>query len=635
MLCTPGFWEDAYQALKEDALSGATKARRVLIFVATDSCDSIATLQILEHVLNKDNVPYGIYPVANEAELVRHAEDMLQDDAERSIILVNCGATEDITRTLSCGPGIRIYVLDSHRPLNIRNAERENSQVLVICDDAEQAHEYVEEGLGNLLESPSSSSQSEDDSEDDEDGNEGSDDENEGGAASRKRQRRETKERRRNLRTKIQAYYDRGASFASAAGCLAYDFASHLNKDDVSCLWKAIVSLTDHYVHQRLSHDAYMRTVIEYERKISQIGSGVDLLPPSQDGQAGAANVGSKRIQYKEDCHLVMLQHWSLADALFNSPYVATRLRTWKESGKEKIELMLAKMGFPLVECQQHWTHMSPKLKQKLSQKLQECAPQFGLVNFQFASFQKEDGYASISSTDAVHAITALLEVGFYDPSGSESAAQGGASGGGSQAEDGRNGSATNGNGNGGEATDFNGVESFWAAYECLLGRKKDLVQKGLELAMLLQKVIVSVGGAQLNRRTVYQCGHFRYLNLDEAGLGENTGLLAHPLVLERLAFFLQDAHAHMGRSHKPVVIVGPKLGDKVLVVGVTGAVGAKSVESGSEAGALGGNIFSTKFKKASQGIGAEYEASGFESNVIKMPYMDVQQFMDELITDM
>ena len=56
---------------------------------------------------------------------------------------------------------------------------------------------------------------------------------------------------------------------------------------------------------------------------------------------------------------------------------------------------------------------------------------------------------------------------------------------------------------------------------------------------------------------------------------------------------------------------------------------------SGSEGGALGGNIFSTKCKKASQGIGAEYEASGFESNVIKMPYMDVQQFMDELITDM
>ena len=165
-------------------------------------------------------------------------------------------------------------------------------------------------------------------------------------------------------------------------------------------------------MHQRTSHEDYMRTVIEYERRVAQSSQE----PGSSQGDQHGANLGTKRIQYKEDCHLVMLQHWSLADALFNSPYVATRLRTWKESGREKIELMLAKMGFPLSECQQHWTHMSPKLKQKLSAKLQECAPQFGLVNFQFASFQREDGYTSVSSTDMVHAITALLEVGFYSP---------------------------------------------------------------------------------------------------------------------------------------------------------------------------------------------------------------------------
>ena len=591
MLCTPGFWEDAYQALKEDALSGATTARRVLIFVATDSCDSIATLQILEHILNKDNVPYGIYPVANEADLVNKAEDMLQDDAERSVVLVNCGATEDIREKLSCGPGIRVYVFDSHRPLHMRNAQKENSQVLVICGEEDSAHEYVEEGLGNLLDAETSSSSSEESEvEEDEEGD---------GSGSRKRQRRELRQRREGLRKRVREYYDRGASFSQAAGCVAYDFASHLNKDDIGCLWRAIVSLTDHYVHQRTSQEDYMRTVIEYERRVAQSSQE----PGSSQGDQHGANLGTKRIQYKEDCHLVMLQHWSLADALFNSPYVATRLRTWKESGREKIELMLAKMGFPLSECQQHWTHMSPKLKQKLSAKLQECAPQFGLVNFQFASFQREDGYTSVSSTDMVHAITALLEVGFYSPTEDAGSAR--------EAK----------------TSEAQVVESFWAAYESLGGKKKDLLQRGLELAMLLQKVIVSVGGAQLNRKTVYQCGHFRYLNLDEAGLGENAGLLAHPLVLERLAFFLQDAHAHMGRSHKPVVIVGPKLtGESVLVVGVSG---------NAQPGQAAGNIFSTKFKKASAGIGAVHEASGFESNVIRMPYLDVQQFMDELITDM
>ena len=245
-----------------------------------------------------------------------------------------------------------------------------------------------------------------------------------------------------------------------------------------------------------------------------------------------------------------------------------------------------------------------------------------------------------MSSTDAVHAATALLEVGIYEPRGDGS----------------------------GEVI-FDAVASFWAAYESLQGatpRSRDLQQRGLDLAMQLQRAVVSVGGVQLSRRNVYQCGHFRYLNLDEAGLGEEAALLAHPLVLERLAAFLQDAHAHMGRSHKPVVVVGPKMAAHVLVVGVTGYHGAgtagkagKTKAKAGEGEGAGkgegkgegegegdeqpeeggnekeGNVFSHKFRKAADAIGAKYEASGFESNVIRIPFQEVQQFMDELITDM
>lgn len=579
MLCTPGFWEDAYQALKEDALSGATTARRVLLFVATSSCDSIATLQILEHVLNKDNVPYGIYPVANESELVQRSEEMLQDDCERSVICIGCGANCDIRSTLSCGPGVRVYVFDSHRPLNMKNAQKDNSQVLVMCEDGE----VEDEGLGNLLDdenNASSSSSEDDDSSDESDEDEDDVDEE---ARHQKRAKRQRRERRKE-------YNARGASYSQASGCIAYDFASHLNKDDVSCLWKAIVSLTDHYIHQRLTHESYMRSVVEYERKI---GMTMDNHPPASSSVTNSAG-RTKRIQYKEDCHLVMLQHWSLADALFNSPYVATRLRTWKESGKEKIELMLAKMGFPLVECQQHWTHMSPKLKQKLTSKLQECAPQFGLVNFQFASFQKEDGYASTSSSDMVHAVTALLEVGSIGSFNSESKGEG-------EGED--------------RQTNDSGVEAFWAAYESLTGKRKDLVQKGLDLAMQVQKVLCSVAGAQLNNRRVMTCGKFRYLNLEDiGGESQHQGMFHHPLVLSRLGFFLQDAHVHMGRSRKPMLVVGPPSSNgDVMVVLINIIKGIKGIIKGI--------------------IGAE--EYGFESNVIKLPHLDVQQFLDELLINL
>ena len=255
MLCTPGYWEDAYQALKEDALGGASSARRVLIFVAIDSCDSIAALQILEVVLTKDSVPYGIYPVANEADLVKRAEEMLRDEAERSVVLINCGVTRDIRALLECGPGIRFYVFDSHRPMHFRNARKENAQVLVMCQDrGEEDLSSTVDAWGAMgdalpLDMPSSSSD-EDESDEDEDDDDGSDDEGDEEGPASKRRRKEAREERRSLRARVRAYHARGLSYAHASGCVAFDFAAHLQRDDLACLWKAIVALTDHYVHQ-------------------------------------------------------------------------------------------------------------------------------------------------------------------------------------------------------------------------------------------------------------------------------------------------------------------------------------------------------------------------------------------------
>ena len=129
----------------------------------------------------------------------------------------------------------------------------------------------------------SSSSSEESEVEEDEEGD---------GSGSRKRQRRELRQRREGLRKRVREYTTEG--LPQAARCVAYDFASHLNKDDIGCLWRAIVSLTDHYVHQRTSHEDYMRTVIEYERRVAQSPRS----PASQGDQHGA-NLGTKRIQYR------------------------------------------------------------------------------------------------------------------------------------------------------------------------------------------------------------------------------------------------------------------------------------------------------------------------------------------------
>ncbi len=41
----------------------------------------------------------------------------------------------------------------------------------------------------------------------------------------------------------------------------------------------------------------------------------------------------------------MLFRHWSLFDAMFHSPYMATRLGIWKERGKKKLLELLAKAG--------------------------------------------------------------------------------------------------------------------------------------------------------------------------------------------------------------------------------------------------------------------------------------------------
>lgn len=124
------------------------------------------------------------------------------------------------------------------------------------------------------------------------------------------------------------------------------------------------------------------------------------------------------------------------------SPYVATRLQTWREKGRRNLELLLAKMGCSLVQCRQHYGarsacpsramccmasshtwhpsdwrtrrctgHMKHSIKDNLSTKLENYAPSYNLPDLQFSSFQMEVGYKrACSASDAVYAVTALLE---------------------------------------------------------------------------------------------------------------------------------------------------------------------------------------------------------------------------------
>lgn len=324
------------------------------------------------------------------------------------MVLINCGGTEDVVDLLGLAdvPSVRVLVVDSRRPLHHHNIANENKQVLVLYDDTNE----VAEDFPELSEGSSDEDSDDEDVEDiDRPSSRRRTDENYLGGMSRYRQRQQAKRERLLQRAE---YYGRGSFYGKSAGHMIYDIAHMLNKETNEYLWLAIVSLTDQYIHQRITHERYTSSVMRFNElvlgssnvdapTVAMLEDGTEIKLPDQE-----------RIKQEQDFRFMLLNHWSLYEAMMHSTYVATRLRTWKESGQQKLQLLLAKMGLPLIECQQSFSHMKPELKKILSEKLNEFAPQFGLNDVRYLSFQMQNGYKyRLSAADAVYGVAAILEM--------------------------------------------------------------------------------------------------------------------------------------------------------------------------------------------------------------------------------
>ena len=363
-----------------------------------------------------------------------------------------------------------MFVFDSHRPLDLENTRSDNRDVLVLRDERE-GEEHFPEPDSDYGDSDDSDDDSDEDGSESDDGSEASDDENDGegsesdaendendprgandpndpedpgGARGEKKRRRGGRSARREAkrlaagvpsprtrrlrRAQKQrervAYYSRGSFYGRAAGLLMYDIAHDAHKDSLEKhfpLWLAIVSLTDQYAHQRVSHQTYTAGVMELATQVSNLpGADAPTTRVLDEGVVVKA-FEDRRVQYSEEFRFAMLRHWSLYDAMTHSPYVATRMQTWREVGRASLHSLLAHLGLPLEACKQRYAHMSPEHVKQLAEKLEEHGPSHGLDDLKFWSFSFSHGFKlNVVASDVVHGVTALLE-------GLPSAAAGGA----------------------------------------------------------------------------------------------------------------------------------------------------------------------------------------------------------------
>lgn len=124
-------------------------------------------------------------------------------------------------------------------------------------------------------------------------------------------------------------------------------------------------------------------------------------------------NPDDNSVYASDELRFMMFRHWNLYDAMYHSSYVASKLGIWKERGRKRLTGLLAKMGFSIPETQQPYPHMAKDLKASLKQKLEQIAPEYGLVELSYPSFMRCYGYRSqpLSAGDAVEALSALLDI--------------------------------------------------------------------------------------------------------------------------------------------------------------------------------------------------------------------------------
>lgn len=330
---------------------------------------------------------------------------------------------------------------------------------------------------------------------------EGEGDEGEDDQVSRRRQKKRQKKKQKKLELQISKYYS-VTYFGATAASYVFALASQLNHKANKLLWLNIVAVTDYYVYERYTGETYQDKVDFLQAEVGRLN-----MVPDEEATSGTPE--QDRIAWTKEFRFMLPRFWTLYDSMSHSNYVACNLGLWKDTGTLKLDTLLAKIGIPLTICKQRYSHMSLEHKKELRDRLPDFATDIGMHEVEYSSFEKFDGFRlKLSAADVVYGVNALLE-----ESGKED-------------ED--------------QLTVT--THNFWNAYRALAGERdsQDVLQKGFDLSIRMQQMIVMQAKIVIDKNSVTECGKkFQWITMHET---VDADVFSKPLALANLALFLSGA---------------------------------------------------------------------------------------------
>nr|AAD08999.1 CDC45L [Mus musculus]AAD09000.1 CDC45L [Mus musculus]AAD09001.1 CDC45L [Mus musculus] len=547
--------------------------QRVLLFVASD-VDALCACKILQALFQCDHVQYTLVPVSGWQELetayLEHKEQFSY------FILINCGANVDLLDILQPDEDSIFFVCDTHRPVNVVNVYNDTQIKLLIKQEDDLEVPAYDDIFRDEAED-------EDLSDSDGDGSEPSEKRTrlEEEIVERNRKRRQRKEweaRRKDILFDYEQYEYYGTSSAM----VMFDLAWMMSKDLNDMLWWAIVGLTDQWVHDKITQMKYVTDVGILQRHVSRHNH-------RNEAEENMLSVDCTRISFEYDLCLVLYQHWSLHESLYNTSYTAARFKLWSVHGQKRLQEFLADMGLPLKQVKQKFQSMDVSLKGNLREMIEESANKFGMKDMRVQTFSIQFGFKhKFLASDVVFATMSLMESPEKDGSG---------------------------------------TDHFIQALDSLSRSNLDKLYLGLELAKKHLQATQQTIASCLCTNLVTSQGPFLYCSLME-GTPDVT-LFSKPASLSLLSRHLLKSFVYSTKNRRckllPLVMAAPLSVEQgtVTVVGIPPETDSSDRK----------NFFGRAFEKAAESTSSRTLHNYFDLSVIELKAEDRSKFLDALVS--
>ncbi|RKP21266.1 CDC45-like protein, partial [Rozella allomycis CSF55] len=481
----------------------------ILLFVGLD-VDSLCACRILTELLKLDFIPFRIVPVVTVSDVTRANESFflanVDEQVPRTIIMINCAGLLDVSEIMGLDEDelTTIYIIDSHRPLNLYNVF--GSERIYVIDDGD-----IESHENDYLKAFEYLQQQDEEDEDDSD-NESIDslDLDPSKSVIANAQIPYNELGKKDKRKRKAAYEESWKHYCT--GLYKSTPCAYL-------MW-CMTSVTEAYLSFSMNEEKYLFLYDTLKNEISKYNNFVE-----SNAELDKENtfMSTERLElFKEDnieakreLKFFLMRHWTLYESMMYSSFLITRLRTWNEKGKMKLDLMLSKIGIPLSICKGPFGLIEKEIQNDFTDKFEKYSEEFRVTEFEFDSFIRRYGMKlTVSASDMVYALYALL-----DPISTDN------------------------------------LSLFYSAYDALDSNNHSILIKGLDMAKEVQRFLVEQGNSIILNKRITPLKSFYLAMMNNA----NSSWLKKPNVLKQLAVHLMTALKETGRDVTNPFVVAAK----------------------------------------------------------------------------